>query len=294
MSIVITGATGQLGRFVVDFLAKKVDPAQIVVAVRSPERAADLLALGVVVRKADYNDVSSLEAAFAGASKVLLISSSEFGQRIAQHTNVIQAAVKARVGLLVYTSLLNATSTPSVLADDHKETERLISESGLPFVILRNGWYAENFVSSALGALQHGALVGAAGEGRFSSTGRSDYAEAAAVVLADPIDAHAGKIYELAADEPHTMADVAAVTSRVAGRTIPYVNLPEEQLRQALVGAGLPEGFAFALANNDVAASDGSLFHGDRHLSRLLGHPTANFDAVFSAALAGALAAPKA
>lgn len=285
MSIVVTGATGQLGRQIVASLVQKVSPAQIIVAVRSPDKAEDLKALGVTVRQADYSDPASLESAFAGASKVLLISSNDFAQRVSQHTNVVTAAKKANVTLLAYTSILHAETSPMLIASDHKETEHLIRASGLSYVFLRNGWYTENFVGSIHGALQHGALVGSAGEGKFSSAAVKDYAEAAAVVLADPIEAHAGKIYELGGDTAHTLADVAALVSSVTGRTIPYVNLPEAELAQVLVGAGLPEGFARVLANSDVCAAEGSLFSGDGQLGRLIGRPTTDYTVVLTKAL---------
>lgn len=187
--IVITGATGQLGRLVIQSLLAKLPATQIVAAVRNPARAVDLAAQGVQIRQADYTDPASLVTAFQGAEKVLLISSSEIGQRAAQHRNVIDAAKKAGVSLVAYTSILHADRSPLGLAAEHAATEAYLRESGMPNVLLRNGWYTENYLASVPPALQHGAFIGSAGEGRISSAARADYAEAAAVALTAPAQA---------------------------------------------------------------------------------------------------------
>ncbi len=270
--IVITGATGQLGRLVIQSLLGKVPAAQIVAAVRQPARAADLAALGVQVRQADYTQPATLDAAFKGATKVLLISSSEIGQRDAQHRNVVDAAKRAGVSLLAYTSLLHADTSPLGLSADHKATEAYIKAAGLPYVFLRNGWYNENYLASIQPALQHGAFIGSAGEGRIASAARADYAEAAATVLTQ--DGQAGKTYELAGDAAYTLSEFAAELSRQSGKTVPYVNLPQAEYRQALLGAGLPEPLADLLADSDVGASKGGLYDGGKQLSRLIGRPT--------------------
>ena len=180
--IIVTGATGQLGRLVISQLLKRVPAAQIVAAVRDPAKAADLAAQGVAVRRADYTDPASLDAAFAGATKVLLISSNALGDRVPQHRNVIDAAVRAKVGLLAYTSVLHADRSTLGLAPEHRETEDAVRASGVPYTLLRNGWYVENYTVSLGGAIAHGALAGGAGEGRIAAAARADYAEAAAVV----------------------------------------------------------------------------------------------------------------
>ena len=270
--IVITGATGQLGRLVIQSLLGKVPAAQIVAAVRQPARAADLAALGVQVRQADYTQPATLDAAFKGATKVLLISSSEIGQRDAQHRNVVDAAKRAGVSLLAYTSLLHADTSPLGLSADHNATEAYIKAAGLPYVFLRNGWYNENYLASIQPALQHGAFIGSAGEGRIASAARADYAEAAATVLTQ--DGQAGKTYELAGDAAYTLSEFAAELSRQSGKTVPYVNLPQAEYRQALLGAGLPEPLADLLADSDVGASKGGLYDGGKQLSRLIGRPT--------------------
>lgn len=281
--IVITGATGQLGRLVIQSLLAKLPATQIVAAVRNPARAADLAALGVQVRKADYTDPALLEAAFQGAEKVLLISSSEIGQRAAQHRNVIDAAKKAGVSLVAYTSILHADRSPLGLAAEHAATEAYLRESGLPHVLLRNGWYTENYLASVPPALQHGAFIGSAGEGRISSAARVDYADAAAVALT--ASGQAGKVYELAGDDSYTLTEFAAELSRQSGKPVPYVNLPEADYKAALLGAGLPEPIANLLADSDVGASKGGLFDDQHQLSALIGRPTTSLAALMPAAL---------
>lgn len=282
--IVVTGASGQLGRLVIASLLKRLPANQIVAAVRSPEKVADLAALGVIVKQADYSQPDALEQAFAGAEKVLLISSSEVGQRLAQHRNVIDAAKRAGVPLLAYTSLLHAERSPLALADEHKATEAYLASSGVPFVLLRNGWYSENYLASVPAALAHDAFIGCAGDGRIASAARADYAEAAAVVLTRP--EQAGKVYELAGDEAYTLSELASELSRQAGKPVPYVNLPEAEFKGALLGAGLPEPLADLLANSDRGASQGGLFDDSHTLSTLIGRPTTSLSTLITAALA--------
>jgi len=271
--IVITGANGQLGRLVIDQLLQRgVAAGQIVAAVRSPAKAADLTALGVQLREADYNRPETLTAAFAGATQLLLISSSEVGQRLPQHRAVIEAAQRAGVAHLVYTSLLHADRSPLGLAGEHLATERLIAASGLPHTLLRNGWYTENYLASVPAALQHGAFIGSAGEGRIASAPRVDYAAAAATVLMRPVAPRT--VLELAGDGSYTLAELAAEIGRRSGREIPYVNLPQAEFEGALKGAGLPGPLAELLADSDVGASQGGLFDDARQLSALIGRPT--------------------
>ena len=282
--IVITGASGQLGRLVIQSLLTKVPANRIVAAVRNPEKASDLAALGVQVRRADYTDSASLDAAFQGAEKVLLISSSEVGQRLAQHRNAIDAAKRADVALLAYTSLLHADTSPLGLAGEHVATEAWLKQSGVPFVLLRNGWYTENYLASIPPALQHGAFIGSAGEGRIASAARADYAEAAAIALTRP--EQSGKVYELAGDDAYTLAGFAAELSRQSGKAIPYVDMPENEYKSALIGAGLPEAIAGLLADSDSGASRGGLFDDTRQLSALIGRPTTPLAVSMRAALA--------
>ncbi|WP_050475986.1 SDR family oxidoreductase [Herbaspirillum rhizosphaerae] len=281
--IVVTGATGQLGRLVIAALLKTVPAAQIVAAVRSPEKAADLAAQGVQVRRADYGDAASLDAAFQGATKVLLISSNEIGERLAQHRAVIDAAKRANVQLLAYTSVLRADTSALGLAAEHLQTEQAIKDSGVPAAILRNGWYTENYTAGVPGAVAQGAIYGSAGEGRISSAARSDYAEAAAVVLAS--EGHAGKIYELAGDSAYTLSELAAEVSRQSGKAVEYRNIPEADYKAALIGFGLPEVVAILLSDSDTAASNGALFDEGQQLSALIGRPTTAWPVSVSEAL---------
>ncbi len=279
----ITGATGQLGRLVIDVLLRRVPAERIVAAVRNIDKASDIAALGVQVRQADYNQPASLEAAFHGAERLLLISSSEIGQRTRQHQAIIDAARRSGIQRLAYTSVLHADSSVLALAQEHRDTEAAILESGLPFVLLRNGWYTENYTAGLPSALSLGAVYGCAGEGRIASASRADYAEAAATILTR--DEPAGQIYELAGDNAYTLSDFAAAISRKIGKSINYVNLTEADYRNALLGAGLPEPLAGLLADSDTGASQGALFDDGRQLSSLLGRPTTGLDAAILAAL---------
>jgi NAD(P)H dehydrogenase (quinone) len=270
--IVVTGATGHLGKLVVEGLLEKVPANEVVAAVRTPEKAADLAACGVHVRKADYSDPASLVAAFQGADKVLLISSSEVGQRVAQHTAVIEAAKEAGVSHLLYTSILNADTTTLLLAADHKATEQAIRDSGIPFTFLRNGWYTENYASTVAQALATGSFAGSAGDGKFGGAPRSDYADAAVGALTT--EGHEGKAYELAADEPWNYADFAAELSTATGKTITYQNVPADQHLQILTGAGLPEAFATILVDAERGIAAGELTTTTHDLSTLAAHPT--------------------
>jgi len=287
--IVITGASGQLGRLVIQSLLQKVPASQIAAVVRNPAKAADLAALGITLREADYNKPETLAAAFTGASKLLLISSSELGQRVPQHKAVIEAAKKAGVGLLAYTSLLHANTSPLGLAADHQETERLIQASGIPAVILRNGWYTENYLASVPPALQYGVMLGSAGAGRIASAARADYAEAAAVVLSS--EGHAGKVYELAGDTAYTLPEFVQEIATQSGKAIAYKDLPQADFKAALLGAGLPEPVADLLADSDVGASKGGLFNESHTLSRLIGRATTPLAASVAALLQAKAAA---
>lgn len=283
--IVVTGATGQLGRLVItQLLSRGVPAAGIVAAVRTPEKASDLAALGVVVREADYSRPSTLETAFADAERVLLISSSELGQRAVQHAAVIEAVKKVDVSQLAYTSTLHADRSPMNLAIEHRETEALIVASGLPYVFLRNGWYVENYLASLPVALEHGAFIGSAGEGRISWAPRVDYADAAATVLTQPV--YGNRVLELAGDNAHTRADMAAEINRQTGKSLQYVNMPRAEFFAALTGSGLPVPVAELFAESDDHAARDALFDEGRQMSALIGRPTTPLSASVADALA--------
>ncbi|PXW97504.1 NAD(P)H dehydrogenase (quinone) [Sphaerotilus hippei] len=270
--IAITGASGQLGRLVVEALLETVPAAQIVAAVRDPAKVADLAARGVQVRLADYGRPDTLVPAFQGIDKLLLISSSEVGQRVEQHRHVIDAARQAGVGLVAYTSLLHADRSPLGLAAEHVATEALLKASGLPHVLLRHGWYTENYLASIAPALQHGAYIGSAGAGRIASATRADYAAADVAVLLR--DDQAGRVHELAGDQAYTLAELASEISRQSGRSVVYQDLPQADFQAALLGAGLPEPLAALLADSDAGAAQGALFDDSHQLSALIGRPT--------------------
>jgi len=280
MKIGVTGATGQLGRLVVESLKSKVSAETIVALVRNPEKAADL---GIEARTFDYTQAENLVASLKGIDKLLLISGNEVGQRLPQHLAVIDAAKQAGVKQLFYTSLLHADSSPLGLAIEHLATEVAIKESGLTYTILRNGWYTENYTGSAKGAVGAGAFIGNAGDGKIASAARVDYAEAAAVVLAG--EGHEGKTYELAGDEAYTLTELAAEISKQSGKTIPYNNLTEAEYAGILKSFGLPDGLAEMLANSDTGASKGGLFDDSKVLSELIGRPTTSLAKVVADAL---------
>ncbi len=270
--IAITGATGQLGQHVIEKLLKAVPASQLVAIVRNPAKAEALSQQGVTVRQADYTDQTAFTTALAGVDKLLLISSSEVGQRAAQHQNVINAAKAAGVKFIAYTSLLHADTSPLGLHVEHVATEKALAESGIAYALLRNGWYTENYLASAPPALEHGVFIGAAGEGKIASATRADYAAAAARVISE--EGHAGKVYELAGDQAWTLRELAAELSRQSGKNVVYQNLSEADFAAALKSVGLPAGLADMLADSDVGASKGGLFDDSHTLSTLLGHPT--------------------
>ncbi|WP_158864977.1 SDR family oxidoreductase [Leifsonia sp. AG29] len=273
MTIAVTGATGQLGRLVVDHLLERGVPASRIRALgRSADRLASLASLGVETAVIDFERPETLLRAFEGADELLLVSGSEVGNRIPQHRNAIEAAVAAGVGRIVYTSAPHATDTDLVLAPEHAETERLLAASGLPVTILRNNWYTENYVGQLDTAAATGEVVSSTGDGRVASASRKDYAEAAAVVLTTP--GHEGAVYELAGDAAWTFADLADALSALVGRPVVHRSVTPEEHAEILRGAGLDEatvGFVVALDGN---IREGALADTDGTLSRLLGRPT--------------------
>lgn len=271
--IAVTGATGHLGRLVVESLLERGTPAdQVVAAVRTPSKAADLAARGVLVREADYSRPETLVTAFEGVDTLLLVSSSEVGQRVPQHVAVIDAAKAAGVGRVVYTSVLHADTSSLVLAPDHKATEEHLAQSGLATTILRNSWYIENYAQSVQQARETGEILASVGDGRIASATRAEYAEAAAVVLLD--EAHAGKVYELTGDVAWTHDELAAAASEVLGREVSYHRVSSEEHAAVLAGFGLDEGTVGFVVALDGNIRDGQLADVTDDLSTLLGRPT--------------------
>jgi NAD(P)H dehydrogenase (quinone) len=271
--IAVTGATGHLGRLVVTGLLDAGVPAgEVVAVVRTPEKAADLAARGVQVRQAEYTAPAALEAALTGVDRLLLVSGSEVGQRVEQHTNVLQAAKAAGVGLVIYTSAPKADDTPLPLAPEHIATERLIADFGLPAVVLRNNWYFENYDQQIGQAAQTGELTGSAGAGRIAAATRADFAAATVAVLT--AEQPETGIVELGGDQAWTLSDLAAAVAAETGREVTYRDLSPEEHVRTLVAAGLPEGTARFVAGLDQAIAQGALETGSRALSELAGRPT--------------------
>lgn len=284
MTIVITGATGKLGRHVLQALLERNVPAEeIVAAGRSIEKLEDFAAQGVRVTAMDYDDPASVAVALAGASKVLLISSSEVGKdRPGQHRTVIEAAKAEGVELFAYTSNANADTNATVLGKDHKATEAILADAGVPYALLRNGYYFENWTDQIQGTLAQGVLVGSGGEGRVNAATRRDFAEAAVAVLLG--ENQAGKVYELGGDVAFTLADFAAEITAITGTTVVYKDLPAAEYVALLTSFGIPETFADILADSDQGLARGDLLVEGDDLRTLIGRPTTSpADAVRSA-----------
>ena len=282
--ILVTGASGQLGRLVIASLLKKVPAAQISGLVRKSEAAAELGALGIQTPMGDYLDTAALDAAMAGIDHVLLISGSEVGKRIPQHTNVIEAAKRAGVKRIAYTSILHCDTSPLGLAEEHKGTEATLKASGLPYVLLRNSWYTENYFGNLAGDIERGVIIGCSGNGRISAATRADYAEAGAVVMTTEEDI-GGRTYELGGDEAFTMAQFAEELSRQAGKQVVYQDMSEKDYAAALASVGLPDFVAALRANSSAGAAKDGLFDDGKQLSKLIGRPTTPLSQALATAL---------
>ncbi|MFJ2090024.1 SDR family oxidoreductase [Streptomyces sp. NPDC087901] len=284
MSIVVTGATGELGRLVVEQLLTTVPAGEIAAVVRDKEKAAGLAARGVELRIADYNRPETLAGAFRAGDRVLLISGNEVGSRVPQHTAVIDAAKAAGVAQFAYTGVLGGPDADFQLAAEHKVTEQLILDSGLPYTFLRNGWYTENYTANLAPVLAHGAVVANAGKGRVASATRADYAAAAAAVLTG--EGHLDAVYELSGDVAWSFAEYAAEVSRASGKEVVHNDVPAAVHQEILVGAGVPESFAAILTDVDEAVRRGLLAHTGGDLARLIGRPTTPLADTVAAAVA--------
>ncbi|MEW2513663.1 SDR family oxidoreductase [Streptomyces sp. NPDC046870] len=285
MPIVVTGATGQLGRLTVEALLRRGIPAADIIATgRDITRIKDLADRGITVRRADFADTDSLAEAFAGADRLLLISASvPVGERVANHRRVIDAAASAGVSLVAYTSTTHADTATTIIGATHGETERYLRDRGIPSVLLRNSWYLENYTSQLPQILQNGAVVGAAGEGRISAASRADYAEAAAVVLT--AEGHTGAVYELGGDESFTLTELAAAISAAAGKQVTYADLPETDFAKGLAAAGLPAELAEVLADADRGMNRGEMYTDSGDLRRLIGRPPVTLAEALAVAL---------
>jgi NAD(P)H dehydrogenase (quinone) len=280
----VTGATGKLGRLVLDELLRKTDAKNVVALARDPSALRDYPAKGVEVRKADYDDPDSLKQAFQGVDRVLLISGNAVGQRERQHGNAIEAAKAAGVSYLAYTSVLNAQQSKLLMAPEHVLTENLLAKSGLNYDVLRMPWYSENYTGALGPAIEHGAIYGAAGEGKLATATRADLASASVGAL---LNGKGGDVYELAGDHPWTMSEFAEHVSREAGKPVKYVNQPEPEYAKTLEGAGLPPPVAGLLANTSYLAGQGELYSESKDLSRLAGRQSTPIQETIRQALKG-------
>jgi len=279
MRIAVTGASGQLGQLVISQLLERTEAKNIVALVRNPEKLSDLSSKGIEVRAFDYaQNADELSVQLAGVDKLLLISSSEVGQRTVQHQNVINAAKLANVKFIAYTSLLKADTSPLLLAQEHVETERYLKTSDVAYTLLRNNWYSENYAMGLAQAVEQGKIFGATHHGKITSASRLDYATAAAVVLTQ--EGHENKVYELAGDTSYNLDDVARWTSEISKKEVTYQDLSEEEYKALLVQVGLPEGFASILANSDEGVSKNALYSDSKDLHQLIGRTTTNMQEI--------------
>ncbi len=276
MKIAITGATGQLGQLVIQHLLKQTQAENIVALVRNVEKAEHLKAQGVDIRYFDYDSPATLVPALQGIDKILLISANEVGRRTPQHKAVINAAVEAKVPYIAYTSLLQADTSPLALAQEHRETEQLIRESGLSYTFLRNNWYSENYLAGITHNIETGILYGAAQNAQISAAPRTDYAEAAANVLLS--ESHQNKIYELASSTAFNLEILAETISKVSNKTVAYTNLSSEDYKQGLLQAGLPEGLVNVIVEADIEAQNGAMLSDSKDLETLLNRPTTSLE----------------
>lgn len=272
-TLLVTGASGQLGRRVVELLLEK-GVHGIVATTRSPDKLADFKARGVDVRQADFDDDASLARAFAGAARALLISADDVvtpGRRAAQHKRAVKALESAGVEHVVYTSLPAPTTSSASVAPDHAATEAALTESRLGVAVLRNNLYADLFLFTLPGAVKSGKLIDARGNGAAAFVTREDCARAAAAALLDR-NAPARSTLDVTGPEALTSAQVAAILSEIVGKKIEHVAVTPEQLSESLVGHGLPPPVANVYKTFDIAISKGELAAVSDTVQRLTGH----------------------
>ena len=283
-AIAIAGASGKLGQIVVRMLRDRHPDIPVVGLVRDREKGAVLAALGAEVRHFDYNEPETLEPSLVGIEKLLLISGNAVGERERQHRAVIEAARKAGVGLIAYTSVLRASEATLAIATEHKATEGVLAQVGVPYVLLRHGWYCENYVFRVQAAIKYGTFPTCGGNGLISAASRADFAEAAVAILTSADD-QTGKVYELAGSSSFTFADLAAEAERQSGRSVRCLQLPKTEFEAALVEIGLPAFVAAMIAKSDLGARDGGLFDESRTLEKVIGHRPTSISAVIAEAL---------
>ena len=283
MKIAITGATGQLGNLVIEQLLQLTAAQNIVALVRNIDKAEHFKAQGIELREFDYDRPETLVPALLGIDKLLLISANEIGRRTPQHQAVIDAAKVAGVPYLAYTSLLRADKSPLGLAQEHRETEKLIQDSGITYTFLRNNWYSENYLAGVAHTIEIGTLFGAAQDGRISSASRIDYAEAAAKVLTST--GHENKTYELAGSESFSLSDLATFIGQAVNKDIIYQNLSAEEYTQGLTQAGLPAGLVDVIVDADIQTIQGAMYSDSKDLEQLIGHKTTSIQDAIKAAL---------
>ena len=283
MKIAITGATGQLGNLVIEQLLQLTAAQNIVALVRNVNKAEHFKAQGIELREFDYDRPETLVPALLGIDKLLLISANEIGRRTPQHQAVIDAAKVAGVPYLAYTSLLRADTSPLGLAQEHRETEKLIQDSGITYTFLRNNWYSENYLAGVAHTIEIGTLFGAAQDGRISSASRIDYAEAAAKVLTST--GYENKTYELAGSESFSLSDLATFIGQAVNKDIIYQNLSAEEYTQGLTQAGLPAGLVDVIVDADIQTIQGAMYSDSKDLEQLIGHKTTSIQDAIKAAL---------
>ena len=283
MKIAITGATGQLGNLVIEQLLQLTAAQNIVALVRKIDKAEHFKVQGIEPREFDYDHHETLVPALLGIDKLLLISANEIGRRTPQHQAVIDAAKVAGVPYLAYTSLLRADTSPLGLAQEHRETEKLIQDSGITYTFLRNNWYSENYLAGVAHTIEIGTLFGAAQDGRISSASRIDYAEAAAKVLTST--GHENKTYELAGSESFSLSDLATFIGQAVNKDIIYQNLSAEEYTQGLTQAGLPAGLVDVIVDADIQTIQGAMYSDSKDLEQLIGHKTTSIQDAIKAAL---------
>ena len=283
MKIAITGATGQLGNLVIEQLLQLTAAQNIIALVRNIDKAEHFKAQGIELREFDYDRPETLVPALSGVDKLLLISANEIGRRTLQHKAVIDAAKVAGVPYLAYTSLLRADTSPLGLAQEHRETEKLIQDSGLRYTFLRNNWYSENYLAGVAHTIEIGTLFGAAQDGRISSASRIDYAEAAARVLTSTV--HDNQTYELAGSQSFSLSELATLIGQAASKTINYQNLSAEEYTQGLIQASLPAGLVEVIVDADIQTIQGAMYSDSQDLEQLIGRKTTNIQDAIKAAL---------